>query len=195
MTENTTISFWACAQDEDYAEEHFGVAVSTTGNTSADDFTVVEEWTLTAKNTRAGNWYEFTADLSEYAGQYVWVALRHFDSANHFILCVDDISINNFVKYQEWNSTFKITIGTVSLAENEVGSAIYPNPVKDQLHINMEEEINEVEIYNVLGVRLHNETSEGSTEKTIDMSRFENGTYFVRIITEKEVNTIKINKI
>ena len=59
----------------------------------------------------------------------------------------------------------------------------------------MEEEINEVEIYNVLGVRLHNETSEGSTEKTIDMSGFENGTYFVRIITEKEVKTIKINKI
>lgn len=195
VTENTTISFWACAQDEDYAGEHFGVAVSTTGNTSANDFTIVEEWTLTAKNTRAGNWYEFTADLSEYAGQFVWVALRHFDSANHFILCVDDISINNFVKYQEWNSTFKITIGTVSLAENEAGSAIYPNPVKDQLHINMEEEINEVEIYNVLGVRLHNETSKGSTEKTIDMSGFENGTYFVRIITEKEVKTIKINKI
>lgn len=69
------------------------------------------------------------------------------------------------MKYQEWNSTFKITIGTVSLAENEAGSAIYPNPVKDYLHINIEEEINEVEIYNVLGVRLHNETSKGSTEK------------------------------
>ena len=47
----------------------------------------------------------------------------------------------------------------------------------------------------MLGVRLHNETSKGSTEKTIDMSGFENGTYFVRIITGKEVKTIKINKI
>jgi len=59
----------------------------------------------------------------------------------------------------------------------------------------MEDEINEVEIYNVLGIRLHNETFDGKTEKTIDMSGFENGTYFVRIITEKEVKTIKVNKI
>ena len=194
VTENTTISFWACAQDEDYPDEHFGVAVSTTGNTNAADFTTIEEWTLTAKETRAGTWYEFSADLSEYAGQFIWVALRHFNSSNVFILCVDDISINNFVKYQEWNSTFNITIGSVSIAENKSISEIYPNPVDDKLYINAADNIEEVEIYNLLGVKLYSEIINQGNENMIDMSNFDSGVYLVKIRTDKGTETLKIHK-
>ena len=193
-TENTTISFWACAQDEDYPSEHFGVAVSTTGNTNAEDFTTIAEWTMTAKETRAGTWYEYTADLSEYAGQFIWVALRHFNSSNLFILCVDDISINNFVRYMEFNSTFNITIGNVSIAENEITSEIYPNPVDDKLYINSKDNIEEIEIYNLLGVKLHSETISQGNENMIDMSGFESGLYLVKIKTDKGTETLKINK-
>ena len=35
---NGTFSFWACAQDANYAAEHFGVFVSTAGNTDPADF-------------------------------------------------------------------------------------------------------------------------------------------------------------
>jgi len=103
--EYTGISFWACAQDASYAAEHFGVAVSTAGNTSASDFTIVQEWTMTAKGegamgigrdgqTRAqGSWYEKTVDLSAYAGQQIWVAIRHFNCNDQFILNVDDITL------------------------------------------------------------------------------------------------------
>ena len=109
ITLGGSISFWACAQDGSYAAEHFGVAVSTTGNTDPADFTTIQEWTMTAKsagmrgifrsnaprggnNLRAGNWYQYTVDLSAYSGQG-YVAIRHFDCTDQFMLNVDDIYI------------------------------------------------------------------------------------------------------
>jgi hypothetical protein len=107
VTLGGSISFWACAQDASYPAEHFGVAVSTAGNTSDADFTTLQEWTLGAKgtpimlrssneprgNNRAqGNWYQFTVDLSAYSGQG-YVAIRHFDCTDQFMLDVDDILI------------------------------------------------------------------------------------------------------
>ena len=103
------ISFYACAQDASYAAEHFGVAVST-GNATAADFTTIQEWTMTAKGsannadeakseirgTRAqGSWYQYTVDLSSYAGQQIWVAIRHFNCSDQFYLLVDDITLND----------------------------------------------------------------------------------------------------
>ena len=103
------ITFYACAQDAAYAAEHFGVAVSTTGNAAAD-FTTIQEWTMTAKGaqgrtaesefdirgTRAqGTWYEYTVDLSSYAGQNIWVAIRHFNCNDMFYLLVDDITLSD----------------------------------------------------------------------------------------------------
>lgn len=101
-----SISFWACAQDASYAAEHFGVAVST-GAATAADFTTIQEWTMTAKGAPAadvnrevrgilqGSWYEYSVDLSSYSGQDIWVAIRHFNCYDQFILNVDDITVND----------------------------------------------------------------------------------------------------
>ena len=107
VTLGGSFSFFACAQDASYAAEHFGVAVSTNGSTSAADFTTLQEWTLTAKNVGSvmsagrsganraqGNWYQYTVDLSAYEGQTGYVAIRHFNCHDQFILNVDDISMN-----------------------------------------------------------------------------------------------------
>ena len=106
----TTVRLWACAQDTNYPSEHFGIAVSSTGNTSAAAFTMVQEWTLTAKGDQpgfpamgrdgktarnAGAWHEYTCDLSAYAGQELWIAVRHFNVSDQFIICLDDVSIGS----------------------------------------------------------------------------------------------------
>ena len=106
---NASFSFWACAQDREYPAEHFGVAVSTEGNTSDDDFTTIKEWTMTAKSTREqGNWYQYTVDLSEYEGQELWIAIRHFNCFDEYYLAVDDVQINNILKPRKWNNRFSI---------------------------------------------------------------------------------------
>ena len=102
IVEGSTFSFYACGQDASWAGEHFGVAVSTTGNTSAADFTTIAEWTMTAKggdkavrDGRAqGNWYQKTVDLSDYAGQEVYIAIRHFNCTDMFYLDVDDVELS-----------------------------------------------------------------------------------------------------
>ena len=98
----STFSFWACAQDVNYAAEHFGVAVSSTGT---GDWTMVNEWTMSAKgegaktgftrsgNRTQGNWYKYIVDLSAYSGQK-YIAIRHFNCSDQFILNVDDIELN-----------------------------------------------------------------------------------------------------
>ena len=101
VTLDGVLVFHACGQDEDYPNEHFGVAVSTTGNTDPSDFTTIEEWTLDAdgKGTKSsrrkaqGKWGEFRVDLSAYAGQKGYIAIRHFDCYDQFLLDIDDIGI------------------------------------------------------------------------------------------------------
>ncbi|MGN0033478.1 MAG: choice-of-anchor J domain-containing protein [Candidatus Limimorpha sp.] len=109
VQDGAAITFWAAAQDASYPSEHYGVAVSTTGNTSANDFTTIWEETMTAKRssveayaksdirgTRAqGLWYQKTVDLSAYAGQEIWVAIRHFNCTDWFYLDVDDITLSD----------------------------------------------------------------------------------------------------
>ena len=106
LAAGSILSFYACAQDESYASEHFGVAISDNGTSN---WTMVQEWTMTAKsggkvmtvgrggNTRQGNWYLYTVDLSAYVGQK-YIAIRHFNCSDQFYLDVDDIELSNAKK-------------------------------------------------------------------------------------------------
>ncbi|MBO5956797.1 MAG: S8 family serine peptidase [Bacteroidales bacterium] len=79
-TENSKISFYACANNDYLDKEHFGLAVSTAGNTSSSDFTTVQDWIISDKTT----WKQYTVDLSAYAGQEIYVAIRHFFTAQEW---------------------------------------------------------------------------------------------------------------
>ena len=70
--------------------EHFGVAVSTAGNTNPSDFTMIQEWNST------GSYTEYSVDLSAYAGQQIYVAIRHFNTTGEtYYLYVDDVKVTN----------------------------------------------------------------------------------------------------
>lgn len=104
--ESASMSFYVAACDPNYPAEHFGVAVSTTSNTNPSDFTIIDEWTLSAKDAgkdnsresrdgngaKLGTWYQKTVDLSAYAGQNIYVAIRHFNCFDNYIMCIDDVA-------------------------------------------------------------------------------------------------------
>ena len=100
LNEWPVINFFVCALNEIYCAEHFGVSISTTVNDDPLAFTLLHDWTLTAKDAgnRQGNWYEFTVDLSAYTGQEVYVAIRHFNCTDMFAICVDDIQIDGTIQ-------------------------------------------------------------------------------------------------
>ncbi len=90
-TANGRITFMACDADMPGIApdpEHFGVAVSTSTNSNPNDFVMVAEWNST------GTYTEYSADLSAYAGQQIYVAIRHFNTTGDtYFLCVDDIKV------------------------------------------------------------------------------------------------------
>ena len=101
VTLGGSISFYAGGQDATYSNEYFGVFVSTTSNTDPAAFTQLDAWTLQADGTGVkssrrrsqGVWGLFTVDLSAYAGQTGYVAIRHFNCTDQFMLNIDDITI------------------------------------------------------------------------------------------------------
>ena len=82
ITLGNVLRFDAWGQDAGYPAEHFQVYVSTTGTDVADFVPVSEEIVTTGEKTN----YEF--DLSEYVGQMGYVALRHFNVSDQYILNV-----------------------------------------------------------------------------------------------------------
>ena len=166
------ITFLAQAQDANHPSEHFGVAVSTTGNTNADDFTIVWEADMTAKT--AGNWHLYNVDLRDYQGQEIYVAIVHFNCTNQFMLNIDDVTL-----YRTYNG----------LAESAVSSFdVYPNPASEKIMVESEFSVNRYDIYNVTGAMI---LSKPIDEKSfeINVSELPAGTYFIKIASEGIVQT------
>ena len=118
LTSGSQLSFWAAATDTGYPADHFGVFVSDNGTSG---WTLVQEWTLTAKKEMVadggrasrdskgktlGTWYNYTVDLSPYAGPK-YIAFRHFDCYDQYIMCLDDITLTDGSKgrtvYEHFN--------------------------------------------------------------------------------------------
>lgn len=84
---NGNFTFWAVGQDASWAAEHFAVFATTGDPTDTDSYTQVsEEFIATGEMT------EYSADLSSFAGANGYVAIRHFNVTDQFILVVDDIT-------------------------------------------------------------------------------------------------------
>ena len=86
VTLGGAFTFEAYGQDASYAAEHFAVFVSTDSNNDPSDFTMVsEEFIATGTSTL------YSVDLSAYAGQEGYIAIRHFNVTDMFVLNVGNI--------------------------------------------------------------------------------------------------------
>lgn len=132
------LTFWAEAQDADWAGEHFGVAVSTGSGTDAADFKTIQEWDMTsapsltpssfvkkAQSSPAfrsprrvqGTWYKYEIDLSSYAGAEGYVAIRHFNCTDFFRLNVDDITLETSQLIDAYDPSLEIVPEKVELPD------------------------------------------------------------------------------
>ncbi len=127
IDETSKFKFYVCAQDASYAAEHYGVAISLVSNNNPADFTTIWEETLTAKSggskatrgTRAqGTWYEKVIDLSEYAGQEIHIALRHFNCSDQFYINVDDVSLVTDKRNSRALQSYSVYLDDELVAEN-----------------------------------------------------------------------------
>ena len=171
------ITFIAQAQDASHPAEHFGVAVSTTGNTSADDFTIVWEAEMTAKT--AGNWHAYNIDLRDYQGQDIYIAIVHFNCTNQFMLNIDDVTL-----YRTYDGTM----------ENETCVfTAYPNPANEKLMIESAVTVSRYEIYDVKGAIVTSEAIDSNSFE-INVNNLPSGTYFIKIASEGMIQTKRFIK-
>ena len=162
------ISFIACAQDVTHPAEHFGVAVSTEGNTNADDFTIVWETDMSAK--AAGAWHYYNVDLRAYQGQDIYVAIVHFNCSNQFMLNIDDVTL-----YRTYDGLADNTTTLLS---------VYPNPSNGTVAI---EGTGKLFVTNALGQQMLTRDIENQTTLALPV-----GLYFIRLESEKGVSVNKL---
>jgi len=96
---------WIRALHPNYAQEHFAIYLSTTGNSVSDFTTVlVPETTLTDVVYRA-----YTADLSAYKGQQGYIAIRHFNCSDMYEILLDDFGLfDDPNETGEWETLYEV---------------------------------------------------------------------------------------
>ena len=84
-----TMSVWVRSQNNEasYDKEHFAIYISTTG-TNVSDFSE-----LVPENVTTIEYVEYTANLSAYAGQKGYIAIRHFNCEGQFRMNIDDFGL------------------------------------------------------------------------------------------------------
>lgn len=93
--------------------------------------------------------------------------------------------------------SFNVKIwSTESLSNNDFDKSalkVYPNPTKDILNISYNQEISNVEIFNLVGQRVAT-IAPNANEGKLDISSLANGTYFVKVTSNNETRTVKVIK-
>ena len=79
FTAGSTVTFWYAGQDPSYSAETFGVYVIANGTTSDE----------LAYFTASSTYQQGSVDISDFAGQTVQVAFRHYDITDMFRLNLD----------------------------------------------------------------------------------------------------------
>ena len=80
----------------------------------------------------------------------------------------------------EMSEAFEFELIGESIGEYENNFEIYPNPVDDVLYIKSDNNIKEVNIYNIVGIKVATVSSQQSAV-SIDMSGLSSGVYFVEV--------------
>ena len=84
FTAGSTVTFWYAGQDPSYAAEPFGVYVIANGTTSDE----------LGHFTASGTYQQGSVDISDFAGQTVQVAFRHYDITDMFRLNLDLVEVD-----------------------------------------------------------------------------------------------------
>ena len=92
---------------------------------------------------------------------------------------VQSICNNEFES--DMSESLTVKVEPVGLDEYESNLEIFPNPANDKLFINSDVEIEEINIYNIVGVKVYNE--QNFNDNYINVANLNNGIYIINITT------------
>ncbi len=166
-------SFWVRSWDPNYPE-HYNVLVSTTDDKPAS-------FKAIASGYAPGEWTRVEYDLSDYAGQNIYVAIQCVSEDSWWFM-VDDIEVFTGDAANEKD---------VDLSRYVRG---YPNPVADMWTVTAYGlVIDRIEIGHVTGGVVYRSAGNLATESyRVSMGGFTPGLYMARVYTNAGVHTLKV---
>jgi len=179
-TVEPVLSFWSkslASATNGFDPEYFEVLLSTTGN-EVEDFVYslgeVNEISLCC------NWNEYTYNLDEYEGEEVYIAIHHISGENTYALHIDD---------------FKVSASAVT-GVNDYNSSNFsclPNPFENEVTIVSDEQIEQVEVYNVLGQKVLQITP-NNEKLRINTTNLSKGVYSISVKTKLHAGSVRMIK-
>ncbi len=151
------------------------VLVSTTDNTNTASFSTVMASTEMPYYDK--EWQHYSVDLSSYAGQDIYVAVRH-TTTDGLAAFFDDFYFEHFSNF-----------GGVDAVKSDAKVSVYPNPVASTLYISGADNA-KVSIYNAAGSLV--KVAENASQ--IDVDGLAAGVYVVRVATADSVTATRIVK-
>lgn len=118
-------------------------------------------------------------------------------------LTLEDLNPGDEIYFRVWENggdetePFSVSVydgDTLGLSELEFASIkVYPNPTVDNINIGSSTSIDQIFVYNILGQEVINK-SINSNNFNINISKFNKGAYFVKVVKDSESKVFKIIK-
>lgn len=171
------LSWKVTAAAATWDNEHYSVYVATSkdlGNLMNSEFSFSE--TYDDPNDQ-GTQYDRSLDISDLAGEIVYIAFRHHDSTDQDYISIDDV---------------KVTAGVLSIKDFEIYNFKYSfsNNTKD-LSLAADNNLSGVQIIDMLGRAILTQNI-NSTNALINLSSLTSGVYLVSVEIEGNTSTFKI---
>ncbi|MCL2065520.1 MAG: choice-of-anchor J domain-containing protein [Candidatus Cloacimonetes bacterium] len=154
LPENSDVNlqYYITTASPDYPRETYSVVVSNSPSIVSGFVTIFTE-TLTAANA---NWQVRNIDLSDYAGQRVYVAFRHFNSYNNNAIGLDTIELTYGDRVLDDREN--VTLPTLNALKGN-----YPNPFNPTTTIAFDIALPgnvRIDIFNIRGQRVKTVSNE-----------------------------------
>ena len=162
-----TLSWGRASVDPDWEAENYSVYVVTAVDQTALAVALATATPVYTETIAVGDeWLVRSVNIDLFAGlNNVYVAFRHHDCTDMFLLVLDDILVEN----------------TAGLAENKLDVSIFPNPASDILNINTTLEVSSVNVYGLDGKVVLAENVSGFNTQ-INVTELTSGAYIIEAV-------------
>ena len=181
ITRPTTLTFWTWVQYGSPYYDHYAVRVLDCSEGTWED-----KWDATDLPYGQINAYDepISVNLDEYQGKNIKIGFRGYNDFNEFLgwdWFIDDVKVVP-------TDTTNVSVGEIELANVR----FYPNPAKDQLHIEAASDILSIELIGMNGVMVENKKVNAPCID-INLEGYSKGLYLINIVTSDGVVTKKVS--
>ncbi len=169
IEENTTLSYFVKAKDAAYLDNYAVLVYETQEDSLIDE----GEFVIFEESVPGDTYTQRTLDLSDYAGQEVYIAFRHYNDENNYWIYLDNIYVY---------------ATPLNVFENKIQNtlSLYPNPASSSCYLTFstaeKEEVN-IEFFNIQGQKVHSRlvSAVGAQVEYFNLADLSPGVYMVKV--------------